>query len=67
VGGRAGLVPGGGAIARLSRLVGGVRALEVLLGADDMSGDLAHLYGLMSADFSHRVTLRPDSDTTWVS
>jgi enoyl-CoA hydratase/carnithine racemase len=37
----AGLVPGGGPMARLPRLVGRGRALEILLGADDVRGDLA--------------------------
>src|SRR3981081_2414183 len=41
----AGLVPGGGPLARLPRLIGRGRALEVLLGADDVHGDLAELYG----------------------
>src|SRR5262245_10339949 len=36
----AGLVPGGGPMARLPRLMGRGRALEVLLGADDIPGDL---------------------------
>src|SRR3984957_18541274 len=40
----AGLVPGGGPMARLPRLMGRGRALEVLLGADDIPGDLAELY-----------------------
>jgi enoyl-CoA hydratase/carnithine racemase len=44
----AGLVPGGGPMARLPRLIGRGRALEVLLGADDMSGDLAELYGYVN-------------------
>jgi enoyl-CoA hydratase/carnithine racemase len=44
----AGLVPGGGPMARLPRLVGRGRALEVLLGADDMSGDIAQLYGYVN-------------------
>jgi enoyl-CoA hydratase/carnithine racemase len=34
----AGLVPGGGPMARLPRLMGRGRALEVLLGADDVHG-----------------------------
>ena len=38
----AGVVPGGGPMARLPRLIGRGRALEVLLGADDIPGDLAH-------------------------
>ena len=44
----AGLVPGGGPMARLPRLIGRGRALEVLLGADDVSGDLAELYGYVN-------------------
>src|SRR6201997_529853 len=40
----AGIVPGGGPMARLPRLIGRGRALEVLLGADDIPGDLAELY-----------------------
>jgi enoyl-CoA hydratase/carnithine racemase len=44
----AGLVPGGGPMARLPRLVGRGRALEVLLGADDIRGDLAELYGYVN-------------------
>jgi enoyl-CoA hydratase/carnithine racemase len=44
----AGLVPGGGPMARLPRLMGRGRALEVLLGADDLDGDLAQLYGYVN-------------------
>jgi enoyl-CoA hydratase/carnithine racemase len=44
----AGLVPGGGPMARLPRLIGRGRALEVLLGADDVNGDLAELYGYVN-------------------
>lgn len=44
----AGLVPGGGPMARLPRLIGRGRALEVLLGADDVGGDLAELYGYVN-------------------
>ena len=44
----AGLVPGGGPMARLPRLIGRGRALEVLLGADDISGDLAERYGYVN-------------------
>src|SRR3989475_10497054 len=40
----AGIVPGGGPMARLPRLMGRGRALEVLLGADDIPGDLAERY-----------------------
>src|SRR5262252_9067075 len=51
----AGLVPGGGPMARLPRLIGRGRALEVLLGADDIPGDLAELYGYVNRSL-------PDSD-----
>ena len=44
----AGFVPGGGPMARLPRLIGRGRALEVLLGADDISGDLAERYGYVN-------------------
>jgi enoyl-CoA hydratase/carnithine racemase len=44
----AALVPGGGPMARLPRLMGRGRALEVLLGADDVNGDLAELYGYVN-------------------
>jgi len=51
----AGLVPGGGPMARLPRLMGRGRALEVLLGADDIPGDLAELYGYVNRSL-------PDAD-----
>ena len=51
----AGLVPGGGPMARLPRLMGRGRALEVLLGADDIRGDLAERYGYVNRSF-------PDSE-----
>jgi len=44
----AGLVPGGGPMARLPRLVGRGRALEILLGADDIHGELAERYGYVN-------------------
>jgi enoyl-CoA hydratase/carnithine racemase len=44
----AGLVPGGGPMARLPRLIGRGRALEVLLSADDIGGDLAERYGYVN-------------------
>jgi enoyl-CoA hydratase/carnithine racemase len=44
----AGLVPGGGPMARLPRLMGRGRALEVLLGADDINGDIAQMYGYVN-------------------
>ncbi|MBS0560871.1 MAG: enoyl-CoA hydratase/isomerase family protein [Proteobacteria bacterium] len=40
-----GLVPGAGAMVRLRRLTGRGRALEVLLGADEVRRDVAELYG----------------------
>src|SRR5438876_1503369 len=51
----AGIVPGGGPMARLPRLMGQGRALEVLLGADDIPGDLAELYGYVNRSL-------PDAD-----
>lgn len=50
----AGLVPGGGPMARLPRLMGRGRALEVLLGADDLDGDLAQLYGYVNRSLPDR-------------
>src|SRR4051812_8874100 len=44
----AGIVPGGGPMARLPRLIGRGRALEVFLGADDFPGDLAERYGYVN-------------------
>ena len=40
-----GLVPGGGAVQYLVRVMGRARALEVLLSADDYDADLAERYG----------------------
>src|SRR6476619_4066279 len=51
----AGIVPGGGPMARLPRLMGRGRALEVFLGADDIPGDLAERYGYVNRSF-------PDSE-----
>jgi len=51
----AGLVPGGGPMARLSRLIGRGRALEVILSANDVRGDLAELYGYVNRSL-------PDAD-----
>jgi enoyl-CoA hydratase/carnithine racemase len=44
----AGVVPGGGPMARLSRLVGRGRALEILLVADDLDGPRAERYGYVN-------------------
>ena len=43
-----GLVPGGGSTQRLPRLIGRGRALEVLLGCDDFSAELAERYGYIN-------------------
>jgi enoyl-CoA hydratase/carnithine racemase len=43
-----GMVAGGGPMARLPRLIGRSRALEVLLGSDDIGGDLAEAYGYVN-------------------
>jgi enoyl-CoA hydratase/carnithine racemase len=43
-----GVVPGGGPMARLSRLVGRGRALEILLVADDIDGPRAEQYGYVN-------------------
>lgn len=43
-----GVVPGGGPMARLSRLVGRGRALEILLVADDFDGPHAEQYGYIN-------------------
>jgi enoyl-CoA hydratase/carnithine racemase len=43
-----GSVPGGGAMARLARLVGRGRAAEILLGADDVGAELAERYGYVN-------------------
>jgi enoyl-CoA hydratase/carnithine racemase len=43
-----GVVPGGGTIARLPRLIGRGRALEVLLGADDFDAERAERYGYVN-------------------
>jgi len=51
----AGIVPGGGPMARLPRLIGRGRALEVFLGADDFPGDLAERYGYVNRSL-------PDAD-----
>jgi enoyl-CoA hydratase/carnithine racemase len=50
-----GLVAGGGPMARLPRLMGRGRALEVLLGADDIRGDVAELFGYVNRSL-------PDAD-----
>jgi enoyl-CoA hydratase/carnithine racemase len=44
----AAITPGGGPMARLPRLIGRGRALEVLLSADDIPGDVAERYGYVN-------------------
>jgi enoyl-CoA hydratase/carnithine racemase len=44
----AGFVPGGGPMARLPRLVGRGRALEILLSGNDIDGDIAERYGYVN-------------------
>ena len=43
-----GAVPGGGPMARLSRMVGRGRALEIVLSGDDFPGELAERYGYVN-------------------
>jgi enoyl-CoA hydratase/carnithine racemase len=43
-----GMVAGGGPMARLPRQIGRARALEVLLGSEDIRGDLAEAYGYVN-------------------
>jgi enoyl-CoA hydratase/carnithine racemase len=44
----AGFVPGGGPMARLPRLTGRGRALEILLSGNDINGDIAERYGYIN-------------------
>jgi enoyl-CoA hydratase/carnithine racemase len=44
----AGFVPGGGPMARLPRLVGRGRALEILLSGNDINADIAERYGYIN-------------------
>ena len=46
------VVPGGGPMARLSRLVGRGRALEILLVAEDLDGPRAERYGYVNRVFA---------------
>jgi len=43
-----GIVPGGGGTQRLPRLVGRARALEIVLGGDDVPADLAERWGYLN-------------------
>jgi enoyl-CoA hydratase/carnithine racemase len=42
------MVAGGGPMARLPRLIGRSRAMEVLLGSDDITADLAEAWGYVN-------------------
>jgi enoyl-CoA hydratase/carnithine racemase len=55
-----GLVPGGGSTQRLPRLAGRSRALEVLVGCNDFSAELAERYGYINR------ALPPDELTPFV-
>jgi enoyl-CoA hydratase/carnithine racemase len=44
----AGIVPGGGPMARLPRLIGRGRAMEVFMGADDIPGEVCERYGYVN-------------------
>jgi enoyl-CoA hydratase/carnithine racemase len=48
----AGFVPGGGPMARLPRLIGRGRALEIVLSGNDIDGDLAERYGYVNRAFA---------------
>jgi enoyl-CoA hydratase/carnithine racemase len=48
----AGFLPGGGPMARLPRLMGRGRALEVVLSGSDVDGDLAERYGYVNRSFA---------------
>ena len=55
-GGGRGLVAGGGPMARLPRLMGRNRALEVLLSSNDIGGDLAEAYGYVNRSLRTRTS-----------
>jgi len=68
-----GMVAGGGPMARLPRLIGRNRALEVLLGSDDIRADLAQAYGYVNRslpdaeldDFVEQLAMRIASFDKW--
>jgi len=64
---RLGVVPGGGGLNLLPRLIGRARALEVIIGADNMDAETAAHYGCKSAStytlFNVRLHVHPISKT----
>jgi enoyl-CoA hydratase/carnithine racemase len=48
-----GLIPGGGALEWLPRLVGRSRALEIVLSGDDFDADIAERYGWVNRTLNH--------------
>jgi enoyl-CoA hydratase/carnithine racemase len=58
-----GVVPGGGPMARLSRLAGRGRAIEILVVADDLDGPRAEQHGYVNRVIADdQVTLPADSE-----
>jgi enoyl-CoA hydratase/carnithine racemase len=47
-----GVIPGGGAVEWLPRLVGRSRAIEIILSADDFNADTAEAYGMINRSIS---------------
>ncbi|MFN0185482.1 MAG: enoyl-CoA hydratase/isomerase family protein [Aquabacterium sp.] len=56
-----GILPGGSGTVRLARLLGRSRALEVVLGCDDVPADLAEAWGWVNRAM-HAAELRPHVD-----
>jgi enoyl-CoA hydratase/carnithine racemase len=56
-----GILPGGGGTQRLPRLIGRSRALEIILGGDDITAEVAERYGLINR------ALPPDELTSFVN
>ena len=55
-----GIIPGGGGTQRLPKLIGAARALEVVLGCDDFTAEVAERYGYINR------ALPPDEITSFV-
>lgn len=56
-----GILPGGGGTQRLPRLIGRSRALEIVLGGDDFTAEMAERYGLLNR------ALPPEELTSFVN